>query len=95
MITQRFIPKKNLERIKKLKKQKGLTYRDIAEILGRPVSTVKNVALGLVVSSEVAREIEKVLGERGLFPYLRKKEEKERKRKSAIEKAKKNLKGVK
>jgi len=96
MIAQRrFLRKKEREKIKKLLRKRGLTYRDIAELLGKSKVTIRNVINGYTYSYSLAEKIEKILGVEGLFPYLTEKREMERKRRLAIEVARKNLEGVK
>ncbi len=92
MIThRRYLRKRDSERIKKLIRKKGLTYPAIAELLGKSPATIKNVVNGFTYSYGVAEGIEKLLGEEGLFPYLREKREREELRRKALEEAKKNL----
>jgi transcriptional regulator with XRE-family HTH domain len=97
MIAQkRYLKKRQIKKIKDAIKDKGLTYRDLAELLGKSIWAIKNVVNGYTYSYAVAKGIERALGTEGLFPYLKEMEEKRKKRELAIETAKKNLsKGVK
>jgi transcriptional regulator with XRE-family HTH domain len=94
MIAQkRYLKKREINKIKKLLKERGFTYNDLAELLGKSRWAIKNVVNGYTYSYGIAKGIEKALGVEGLFPYVREMEEREERRKLAIEMARKNLKG--
>ena len=96
MIAQRrYLKKREINKIKKLLKERGFTYNDLAELLDKSHWAIKNVVNGYTYSYGIAKGIERALGVEGLFPYVKEMEEREERRKLAIETAKKNLKGVK
>ena len=92
MIAQkRYLKKIEIKRIKRAIKDRGLTYKDLAQLLGKSIWAIKNVVNGYTYSYAVARGIERALGLEGLFPYLKEMEERRKKRELAIETAKRNL----